>query len=50
MLDFVFNHAAIIGTLFFFTFFVVMIVWVYRPGAKKNYQKKADIVFAGDEK
>jgi cbb3-type cytochrome oxidase subunit 3 len=33
-----FMHPGLIGLLFFFVFFVVMLVWLYRPGAKKTFQ------------
>lgn len=45
MLDWITHHAGVIGLLFFFIFFVLMTLWVYRPGAKKNYQDKANIPF-----
>lgn len=43
MLDFVTTHAGLIGLLFFFVFFTLMALWVFRPGAKKSYQDHADI-------
>ena len=45
MLDWITHHAGVIGLLFFFIFFVLMTLWVYRPGAKKKYQDKANIPF-----
>jgi cbb3-type cytochrome oxidase subunit 3 len=42
-MDWISAHAGMIGLLFFFTFFVLMAVWVYRPGSKQNYQKNAFI-------
>ncbi len=47
-MDFIFDNATLIGLLFFFAFFVVMAVWVFRPGAKKKYQNKADIPLQGE--
>ncbi len=44
------DHATLLGLLFFFGFFVVMAVWVYRPGSKKSYQGNASIPLSGDEK
>lgn len=48
-MDFILDNATLIGLLFFFGFFMVMAVWVFRPGAKKNYQNKADIPLKGDQ-
>lgn len=45
VLDWIADNAPEIGLLFFFLFFVVMTVWVYRPGAKKEYQSFASIPF-----
>jgi len=45
MIDFLASHATLIGLLFFFTFFCVMGVWVFRPGAKKTYKDYAHIPF-----
>jgi cbb3-type cytochrome oxidase subunit 3 len=44
------NNATLFGLLFFFGFFIVMAVWVYRPGSKKSYQGDAHIPLSGDEK
>lgn len=50
MIGWISEHAGLIGLIFFFSFFVVMAVWVYRPGAKKDYQDKAQIPLKdGDE-
>ena len=35
--------AGLTGLLFFFLFFVGVIVWVFRPGSKKKYEKDARI-------
>ncbi len=43
MMDWLVQNAGLAGLLFFFGFFVVMAVWVYRPGAKAGYQDKAGI-------
>lgn len=40
-MDWISAHAGMIGLLFFFTFFVLMAVWVYRPGSKQAYQENA---------
>ena len=33
----------LIGLLFFFTFFCVVVLWTFRPGAKKKYDAHANI-------
>jgi len=38
----------LIGLLLFFTFFVVMLIWLYRPGAKKHYQTLGQIPLKDD--
>ena len=49
MSDFAFNfasaYAGLIGLLFFFAFFVIMLIWIFRPGSKKQYQNDALIPF-----
>ena len=37
--------AGVTGLLFFFLFFAVTALWVFRPGAKKTYDKDALIPF-----
>ncbi|WP_127114596.1 cbb3-type cytochrome c oxidase subunit 3 [Shimia sediminis] len=36
--------------LFLFLFFIGIIVWVFRPGATKQYKNTADIPFRHDDK
>ena len=43
MMDWISEYAGIIGLLFFVTFFTLVTLWVYRPGAKKSYQDRANI-------
>jgi cytochrome c oxidase cbb3-type subunit 4 len=38
-----------IGLLFFFTFFMCMLAWVFRPGARKKYEGDAQIPFREDD-
>lgn len=45
MMDWLAAHAGVIGLAFFFTFFILMAGWVYRPGSRKGYQEKAQIPF-----
>lgn len=49
MIDWISHHAGMIGLIFFFNFFVLMAFWVYRPGAKQSYQKKAYIPLNEDQ-
>ncbi len=43
MMDWISQNAGLLGLLFFFGFFVLMALWVYRPGAKRRYQEHARI-------
>ena len=43
MIDYIADHAGLIGLLFFFTFFVGITIWTYRPGAKHKYKQDAQI-------
>ena len=43
MMDWIGQNAGLIGLLFFFTFSVLMAIWVFRPGSKKTYQDFAGI-------
>lgn len=45
MMDFLARNAGLIGLLFFFTFFCVMAVWIYRPRARNTYNNHARIPF-----
>ncbi|CUJ05826.1 CcoQ/FixQ family Cbb3-type cytochrome c oxidase assembly chaperone [Cognatishimia activa] len=36
--------------LFLFTFFVAVILWVFRPGSRSEYQETADIPFRHADK
>lgn len=42
-------HAGMIGLLFFFTFFVLMVLWLLRPGAKEEAQYNARIPLEEDD-
>lgn len=41
MIDFISSNAGLIGLLFFFGFFCAILLWTFRPGAKKLYKKHA---------
>lgn len=43
------QNAGMIGLLFFFSFFVLMAAWVFRPGAKADYERKSRIPLSEDE-
>ncbi|MGE4313750.1 MAG: CcoQ/FixQ family Cbb3-type cytochrome c oxidase assembly chaperone [Pseudobdellovibrionaceae bacterium] len=47
MIDFLSHHAGLIGLLFFFTFFILVLVSVFRPGMKEQAKKHANIPFGG---
>ncbi|MFP4313860.1 MAG: cbb3-type cytochrome c oxidase subunit 3 [Alphaproteobacteria bacterium] len=42
-------NMGLIGLLFFFGFFCLMLIWVLRPGAKSKYKKDAEIPLKEDE-
>ena len=37
MIDFLAQNAGLIGLIFFVTFFIGMLFWLFRPGAKQQY-------------
>ncbi|MCB1784267.1 MAG: cbb3-type cytochrome c oxidase subunit 3 [Alphaproteobacteria bacterium] len=43
MIDWITHNAGLVGLLFFFVFFTIMALWIYRPGAKGTYQNLANI-------
>jgi|JI10StandDraft_1071094.scaffolds.fasta_scaffold15568_10 cbb3-type cytochrome oxidase subunit 3 len=43
MIDWIATHATLIGLVFFFSFFVLTALWIYRPGSRASYQKQAHI-------
>jgi cbb3-type cytochrome oxidase subunit 3 len=49
MIDFFAHHAGLIGLLFFFAFFSVTALWVFRPGSKSLYKLSANIPLDGDK-
>lgn len=49
MIDFLSAHAGMIGLLFFFIFFVVLVLWTFRAGSKENYNESANIPFEENE-
>lgn len=38
MIDWITSNATLIGLLFFFSFFVAVLIWVFRPGTKDKYK------------
>jgi cbb3-type cytochrome oxidase subunit 3 len=42
-MDFLTQNATLIGLLFFFTFFCLMLLWTFRPSAKKQHKEHANI-------
>ncbi|MCB9964872.1 MAG: cbb3-type cytochrome c oxidase subunit 3 [Rhodospirillales bacterium] len=43
MIDFISDNAGMIGLFFFMGFFLVMLIWLFRPGAGKLYKSYADM-------
>lgn len=39
----------IIGLLLFFSFFIVMLVWIFRPGSKDKYKEYGNIPLKGHD-
>lgn len=37
------EFSGVVGLLFFLIFFVVIVAWLFRPGAKSEYKKYGDI-------
>lgn len=49
MILFASEHAGLIGLLFFFVFFVLMVLWLMLPGAKEKAKDSALIPLKEDE-
>lgn len=43
IMNWILEHAGLIGLLFFFSFFTANLLWVMRPGSKKIYEDNANI-------
>ena len=39
MMDFILNNATLIGLLFFFSFFLLMLMWVLHPGNRRKFEE-----------
>lgn len=50
ILNFLATHAGLIGTIFFFTFFCLVILWTFRPGAGAIYRKHARLPLEEENK
>lgn len=50
MIDFLADHAGMIGLLFFFAFFCVVAISTYRPGSKSTYNNFAKIPFKENDR
>jgi cbb3-type cytochrome oxidase subunit 3 len=42
------SSAGLIGLLFFFAIFCLILLWVYRPGAKEKFKKHGQIPLKDD--
>ncbi len=49
MIDWVSEHAGMIGLLFFVTFFTGVVIWLLRPGAKEYYKAQGQIPLKEDD-
>lgn len=43
MIDFLSDKAGLLGLLFFVSFFIAMLFWVFRPGAKDKFKDFGNI-------
>lgn len=43
MIDFIARNAGLIGLIFFVSFFILVLLWLFRPGAKKEFEKHGNI-------
>ena len=48
MIEWIASHATLVGLVFFFSFFVLTGLWIYRPGSKPCYNKHAYIPLKED--
>lgn len=48
MIDWIATHATLIGLVFFFGFFILTGLWIYRPGSRPHYNKQAYIPLQED--
>ena len=49
MISWIADNAGLSGLLFFFTFFVGMLFWLYGPNRKSHFEPLANIPFDEDE-
>lgn len=49
MITWIADHAGLTGLLIFFGFFVGMLLWLYGPGRKQQFEPLANIPFDEDE-
>jgi len=43
LLDFLTDNAGMIGLITFFTFFVLLLLWVFRPGTSEQFRQFGQI-------
>lgn len=48
-MDFLSNHAGLIGLIFFVCVFMIMLAYVFRPGSKQTYESHGNIPLKGDD-
>lgn len=49
MIDFLSDHAGLIGLIFFVSVFLIILIYVFRPGSKQKYKSHGNIPFKGDD-
>ena len=49
IIDFIADNAALIGLIFFFSAFCLVVIMLFLPKQKKKYQDYANIPFKEDE-
>ncbi|MCB9987860.1 MAG: cbb3-type cytochrome c oxidase subunit 3 [Rhodospirillales bacterium] len=49
MIDWIAEHAGVIGLLFFVTFFSGVVIWVFRPGSTEQYKADSQIPLKENE-
>lgn len=48
LLDYIAANAGVIGLIFFVIFFLLVLLWLYRPGAKEQFEQHGNIPLKED--
>lgn len=49
MINYILGNAGVVGLLFFFVFFVVMVTWLFRPNSKNVYESYGEMPLRENE-